>query len=187
MESLDSETFRALVDHSPCIVIGLDASGLIRWCNKALWECLGYTKGDLIQNNITDFCPDTENQGRIRRLISLTELQHEVFDFDVTLQSHDLNRIELLLNSAAVGRDVDGESAGIICFGKDATKQRMLEKEVQRASEESRALFDLSSLPVFGVDHRGIIDVWNSRLAAITGVSSEVFVAQSAANGMLEE
>jgi PAS domain S-box-containing protein len=169
----DSESFRLALEYSPCLVIDLDVNGFIRWCNKAFFECTSFVSSDLIQKDITDFCPDTRNQDRFRELITLTQSRNEIFDFDVVIQTHNFDRIELVVNSVII-RDSNGQSTGIICFGKDATEQRSLEKGVSLAAEESRALFDLSSLPVFGVDFRGVVDVWNARLAALTGVSTHV-------------
>ena len=170
---LDCGSISEIVDCTPCSIFGLSCSGEIQWCNKAFRERSQYDKAELEQKSIFALCPDIENQERFRRLLLETESGKETLELDVEIRCGDFERLALTINSA-VHRDADGRVSGAVCFGRDATRQRQLEEAAKQAAEEQRALFDLSSLPVFGVDHRGAVDVWNSRLAEITGVASEV-------------
>ena len=143
------------------------------WCNTAFSERTAYGKAELDKKSVAELCPDAENEDRFRLLISETVAGKEVSEFDVAIQSKEFERIELATRTAA-SRDSAGLIAGIVCFCNDVTAQRRLEADARQAAQEQRALFDLSSLPIFGVDHRGAVDVWNARLAAVTGISSQV-------------
>ena len=173
LSTLDSDPFLKFADYSPCIIIGLCSNGNIRWCNKAFLETSGYCKNEVHDKPITSFSPTAESQDRFRTLIHDINLGQEVSGLSVVIQCHDFDHIALTLNSV-VSRDPDGHIAGAICFCKDTTKQKALEKNLEQAAQESLAVFDLSKSPVFGVDHRGAVSIWNAPLAALTSVPAEV-------------
>ena len=74
-------------------------------------------------------------------------------------------RIEVLLN-ATTRRDEHGKVIGVVGIGQDITGRIAQEREYSK-------LIDTANAPIFGVDNKGQVNVWNQCAMRLVGYSPE--------------
>ena len=80
-------------------------------------------------------------------------------------------RLEVLLN-ATTRRDGRGNIIGVVGIGQDITGRLAQEREYTR-------LIDTANAPIFGVDTRGRVSVWNKCATRLLGYGAEEVVGRS--------
>ena len=80
-------------------------------------------------------------------------------------------RIEILLN-ATTRRDEHGKVIGVVGIGQDITARLAQEREYSK-------LIDSANAPIFGVDNKGRVNVWNQCAMRLVGYSPEEVVSRT--------
>ena len=154
-----------------CIVLGLSTDGTVTMCNKFFLESTGFSREEVLNKQLSDvfIVPDQE---RLRQMISDTISGQEKINIELGVLCKNSCPLEISLNTAPV-ENSDGAVTGVFCFS-NCTAEKQASENSKRTEEEYRALMDVADEPIFGVDHTGAVNEWNSKLAAITGFTSEV-------------
>jgi PAS domain-containing protein len=96
---------------------------------------------------------------------------NETANFEFPLITKSGTRVEILLN-ATTRRDEHGRVIGVVGIGQDITARIAQEQEYIR-------LIDTANAPIFGVDQRGLVNVWNRCASRVTGYGREEVMGQN--------
>ncbi|KAA3614710.1 MAG: PAS domain S-box protein [Calditrichaeota bacterium] len=151
------EQYRILFDLSPSGIVLEDAEGVILEVNPAYCESVGYTKEELIGNNVKMLThPDAINNvsENISRLIAGETLVHteKSCKKDGSACYMELNEKKIVLPN---GDD------GVLCLANDISQQRMLENQ----------LLHTQKMEAIGTLAGGIAHDFNNILASVIGYS----------------
>jgi PAS domain S-box-containing protein len=164
-------------DRSPVFVFGISSDGCICMHNGAFEESSGFDPSELANRSITEMCADAENQDRCQQMIENVTTSKEIRNFVLALSTKNSTKLEIIVLNATMSTHSDGLASSIIVFAKEAKDHMMLKPQAHVPLVQAE-LLKLISEPIFGVDQRGIIDVWNHRLSAITDIPAEVSMAR---------
>jgi len=92
----------------------------------------------------------------------------ETANFEFPLITKGGVRLEVLLN-ATTRRDEHGKIIGVVGIGQDITARLAQEREYAK-------LIDSANAPIFGVDNKGRVNVWNQCAMRLVGYSPEEVV-----------
>ena len=95
----------------------------------------------------------------------------ETANFEFPLITKGGARIEVLLN-ATTRRDEHGKVIGVVGIGQDITARLAQEREYSK-------LIDSANAPIFGVDNKGRVNVWNQCAMRLVGYSPEEVMEHS--------
>ena len=98
----------------------------------------------------------------------------ETANFEFPLMTKAGARIEILLN-ATTRRDEHGKIIGVVGIGQDITARLAQEREYSK-------LIDSANAPIFGVDNKGRVNVWNQCAMRLVGYSPEEVVSSTQAS-----
>ena len=114
----------------------------------------------LVQEFITQ-----DYQESVQEVLQRALQGQETANFEFPLHTKNGARIEILLN-ATPRRDEHGRVIGVVGIGQDITARIAQEREYVR-------LIDTANAPIFGVDERGLVNVWNQCASNVTGFGAE--------------
>jgi PAS domain S-box-containing protein len=156
---------------SSCIVLGLSTDGTVIMCNKFFLETTGFSREEVLNKQLSEVfaVPDQE---RLKQILGDTLSGQEKNNIELGMLCKNSRRLEISLSTAPV-ENSDGAVTGVFCFSS-STAEKQAKEDIKRTDEEYRALMDVADEAIFGVDHTGAVNEWNSKLAAITGFTSEV-------------
>ena len=97
---------------------------------------------------------------------------HETSNFDCHVFTKNHRRLEVLLNITP-RTDESGRIVGMLGVGQDITERRQVEMEKTQVAQELQTLIDTANAPIFGIDAQGLVNVWNTKTAEITGFSRD--------------
>ena len=89
----------------------------------------------------------------------------ETENFEFPLITKNGVRIEVLLN-ATTRRDEQGNIIGVVGIGQDITGRIAQEREYSK-------LIDTANAPIFGVDTKGSVNVWNQCARKLVGYNTD--------------
>ena len=89
----------------------------------------------------------------------------ETANFEFPLITKNGVRIEVLLN-ATTRRDEQGNVIGVVGIGQDITGRIAQEREYSK-------LIDTANAPIFGVDTKGRVNVWNQCARKLVGYNTD--------------
>jgi PAS domain S-box-containing protein len=142
------ERYRELVENANDIVFTLDLEGNMTSVNKAVESVTGYSRGELVGMNLTDFLTP-ESVASAHRMTQRKLAGEERTNYEVDVRTKDGHLVTLEISSRLLMRK--GEPAGIQGVARDITSRRRAEEALrevdQRAlSEYERLLERISSL-----------------------------------------
>ncbi len=161
------EYFRSLIENALDIITVLDIDGTVRYGSPSFERVLGYEPRALEgQNLFTLVHPEDRN-------LLDTTLEHGAQNpgaaqrivFRIRHQNEDWLVLE------AIGKRFEKEStvAGYVLNSRDITERKRSEEAVRQANETLRAVIEMSPLPIYTLDHNGIVRTWNSSAQKIFG------------------
>ena len=89
----------------------------------------------------------------------------ETANFEFPLVTKAGARLEVLLN-ATTRRDAQNRVTGVVGIGQDITARIAQEQEYSR-------LIDTANAPIFGIDRKGLVNVWNRNASKLMGFAGE--------------
>ncbi len=95
----------------------------------------------------------------------------ETANFEFPLMTKAGVRLEVLLN-ATTRRDEKGDIIGVVGIGQDITGRIAQEREYSK-------LIDSANAPIFGVDNKGNVTIWNQCAVKLVGYSTDEVMGQS--------
>jgi two-component system cell cycle sensor histidine kinase/response regulator CckA len=168
---LDQTRFlNQVIDTNPQLVFVKDWSGRFTLANKAVADLYGTTVAHLIGRTDADF---NSNAGEVRAFV---EADREVMskrrvkvipEEPVTSDQGRTVRWFHTIKTPLVGRD--GSCTGVLGLSTDVTARHHAERELRRASDELRTLFDASPLAICSLTSDGYVRSWNPAAERLFG------------------
>ena len=118
---------------------------------------------NLVQEFITQ-----DYQNSVQDVLQKALQGNETANFEFPLITKGGVRLEVLLN-ATTRRDEHGKIIGVVGIGQDITARLAQEREYAK-------LIDSANAPIFGVDNKGRVNVWNQCAMRLVGYSPEEVV-----------
>lgn len=157
--------YHTLFSSLPTGILFIDLNGIILEVNDAICEILGYTKDELVGQNVRMLSFDKTYQSiesNIKNIIESKRLQHLVKNLrkDGTICYLELTETVIQLENG---------KTGILSIAKDATETKLAEDALFKTEEKLRALIQSDILGTMLSDRRGNIIEVNDAFLKITG------------------
>merc|ERR1711871_1520473 len=107
----------------------------------------------------------------VKQVLDRALMGEEAANFEFPLITKDGKRVEVLLNATS-RRDARDDITGVVGIGQDITQFLSQQQEYTRLIENANA-------PIFGVSRDGKVNIWNQKIAQITGFAPNVVLGQS--------
>jgi len=142
-----------LIDTANAPIIGVDAEGIVNIWNQCAMQMVGYSTEQVIgQDFVREFITD-DFKTAVKNVLDKALHGKETANFEFPLITIEGDRIDVLLN-ATTRRDEYGNIIGVVGIGQDNTERLAKVRE-------SIKLIDNVNAPIFGVDIRGRVNMWN--------------------------
>ncbi|TMW62665.1 hypothetical protein Poli38472_005283 [Pythium oligandrum] len=154
------QEYSRLIDTANAPIFGVDMGGLVNIWNKKAVEITQFTTEDVMGRDLVQEFISEEYRFAVGLVLSqaLNGVQTANFNFPLITQSG--RRVEILLNATPRYNEL-GEIVGVVGIGQDITDRIAQEQEYAR-------LIDTANAPIFGVDEKGHVNIWNKKAADIT-------------------
>merc|ERR1719478_763225 len=119
----------------------------------------------LVDNFIT---PD--QRVRVRVVLEDACQGKETANFEFPLVTKDGTRFDVLLN-ATTRRDKAGNPIGVVGVGQDISELNKVAAQAKFVADDLTRLIDTANAPIFGVNVKGEVTVWNRKAADLSGFS----------------
>jgi PAS domain S-box-containing protein len=168
---LESEKrFRTMFELSPAGIILIDEKGLIIEVNSSFCETLGYSREELLSNNIRLFASE-DKEGRIEEniaeILSGKTLKHEVTNF-----TKDGTTCEIALYETMIILP-DGKP-GILSVSNDITEKKRSQEKMRTLSRALESIGECVSI----TDHNDNILFLNNAFCKTYGYSQEELIGK---------
>ena len=164
-----AQELQTFIDTANAPIFGIDAHGLVNeWNNKAA-EITKFSREEVLGKDLVEVYISLDYRASVRQVLS-NALQGQVTaNFEFPLCTKDNKCVEVLLN-ATPRTDASGRIVGMLGVGQDITERKQVEAEKTRVALELQTFIDTANAPIFGIDAAGLVNEWNIKLAAITGM-----------------
>ena len=159
------ELYATLMATLPDAVLFTDNNGKILFINEAGLKIGGYTREDLIENNIMFFIAAEDQQRAIRDMMLMYEQDMPPEDYHLILK--DGRKLLFEINGNLL-RDADGSPYGAVFVCRDLTERKRVEEARLRLEERLRRA---EKMEVLGTLAGGVAHDLNNVLGVLTGYS----------------
>ncbi|CAI5702505.1 unnamed protein product [Peronospora effusa] len=161
---IQEKEYSRLIDTANAPIFGVDSNYKVIIWNKKAAAITEYTNEDTIGQDLFKFISEDYRDAVAKVFLKALEGAGTA-NFDFPLITKSGRRLEILLN-ATPKYDHFGNISGAVGIGQDITDRRAQEQEYTR-------LIDTANAPIFGVDERGCVNIWNRKAADTTQYSNE--------------
>jgi PAS domain S-box-containing protein len=142
-----SALFEWIINSTEEAVISKDLNGTILTWNKAAEKIFGYTKDEIISQNISILFPDDlqlEESKLIEKVLSDQVVDH----YETRRVKKDGSIIDVSLTLSPI-KDISGEIIGVSKILRNITEKVKASKELEESEKKYRNLFDSNPMPMF--------------------------------------
>eukprot|EP00986_Skeletonema_menzelii_P010008 scaffold4700_cov111-Skeletonema_menzelii.AAC.1 len=157
--------YSKLIDNANAPIFGVDTFGRVNVWNKCARKIVGYTLDEVMGKNLVQEFITNEYKAAVSTVLNLALQGQETANFEFPLITKHGIRIEVLLN-ATTRRDEQGHVIGVVGIGQDITGRIAQEREYSK-------LIDTANAPIFGVDTKGSVNVWNQCARKLVGYNTD--------------
>ncbi|MFQ3248116.1 MAG: PAS domain S-box-containing protein [Arenicella sp.] len=186
-ELVSQKELMQFIDTANAPIFGIDAHGSINEWNKQSEKITGYTKAEVLgQNLVANFITD-EYKVAVGEVLNKALEGEETANYEFLLYTKSGERVDVLLNSTT-RRDATGKIVGVVGVGQDITELNKVRLEQASIALDLTLLVDTANAPIFGIDAHGSINEWNKQSEKITGYTkAEVLGQNLVANFITDE
>jgi PAS domain S-box-containing protein len=167
-----------LIDTANAPIFGIDANGLVNEWNRKAAEITGYTKEEVIGQDLVRKFITAEFQESVNEVLQNALLGRETANFEFPLYTIRGDPVDILLN-AATRRGPDNEIVGVVGVGQNITELKQEKLEMSRIAQDLMRLIDYANAPIFGIDTKGRVNEWNRKSVEITGYRREDVIGKN--------
>ena len=160
------EMYRSVMEASYQPIVVYDLDGLATFINPAFTRVFGWTPEELIGRQI-DFVPEEEKELTVRQVRQCLA-EGKLSDFETRRFTKSGELIEVNI-SAAVHKDKDGETRGVVVNLNDISDRKRAEKELKKSEAYYRSLFENTGAAACIFSDDTIIRSCNTEYANLTG------------------
>ena len=100
----------------------------------------------------------------------------DTYNAELALRTKSGSRVDLLLSISTSSSDGAVGTGGAVAVGHDITLRKQAEG---RAEHELQAFISEANAPIFGIDTAYNVNVWNDKIATITGYPADEVVGKT--------
>ena len=160
-----------MIDTANAPIFGVDTDGRVNVWNQCARKLVGYTMDEVIGKNLVQEFITKEYKSAVKSVLDKAMRGKETANFEFPLITKNGIRIEVLLN-ATTRRDEQGNVIGVVGIGQDITGRIAQEREYSK-------LIDTANAPIFGVDNKGQVNVWNQCAMRLVGYNTHEVMGHS--------
>ncbi|RLN98606.1 hypothetical protein BBJ28_00008324 [Nothophytophthora sp. Chile5] len=157
--------YSRLIDTANAPIFGVDSEGRVNIWNKKAVEIMQYSTDEVLGENLVEKFITEDYRMAVNAVLSKALAGTETANFEFPLITKAGRRVEILLNATPRFNE-RGNVIGMVGIGQDITDRIAQEQEYARLIEKANA-------PIFGVDAKGLVNIWNRKTAEITQFSKE--------------
>ncbi|GLE00417.1 hypothetical protein PINS_up009174 [Pythium insidiosum] len=154
------QEYTRLIDKANAPIFGVDVNGCLNIWNRKSAEITQYTTEEVLGENLVSKFISEDYRQAVAGVLSKALQGDESANFEVPLITKTGRKVIFLLNATA-RFDQHGHIVGVVGIGQDITDRIAQEQEYTR-------LIDTANAPIFGVDVKGCVNIWNKKAAEIT-------------------
>lgn len=128
------QLYADLYENLPDMYHSINREGTIVSCNNTESEFLGYSKNEIIGQNILKLYPENQHLIITKRLKNIFDNGKEIKDIDEVMQKKDGMLIDVSVNSSLV-YGVDNKPVLVRVVARDITNQKKLEQKIIQAQK----------------------------------------------------
>jgi PAS domain S-box-containing protein len=166
-----------LIDTANAPIFGIDADGLVNVWNKMASKITGFSNKEVMGRNLVEEFITPDYRKPVKDVFDKALAGSESANFEFPLITKGKKRVEVLLNATS-RRDATDAIIGVVGIGQDITERNAQEQEYMR-------LIDTANAPIFGIDARGCVNVWNNMAEKITGFSTDEVMGHNLVEGFI--
>ncbi|KAJ8575708.1 hypothetical protein ON010_g3506 [Phytophthora cinnamomi] len=164
------QEYSRLIDTANAPIFGVDGEGRVNIWNKKAAEIMQYSTNEVVGENLVEKFITEDYREAVGAVLSKALDGTETANFEFPLVTKAGRRVEILLNATPRFNE-HGTVIGMVGIGQDITDRIAQEQEYARLIEKANA-------PIFGVDSKGLINIWNHKTAEMTRFSKEEAVGK---------
>ncbi|RLN50702.1 hypothetical protein BBJ28_00022624, partial [Nothophytophthora sp. Chile5] len=159
------QEYSRLIDTANAPIFGVDSEGRVNIWNKKAAEIMQYSTDEVLGENLVEKFITEDYRMAVDAVLAKALAGTETANFEFPLITKAGRRVEILLNATPRFNE-HGHVMGMVGIGQDITDRIAQEQEYSRLIEKANA-------PIFGVDAKGLVNIWNRKTAEITQYSKE--------------
>lgn len=160
-------------------IFGLDIMGHVTVWNHAMEALSGFAADEVINQPLSTVWSDDDVT--VQKILQCNPSEH----YCVTVSTKTRKAMTLKLKLSAQRNRETGESVGVVCFVEEVpltNGNSGLGSLKNGHVEANNSFVDEANALVFGVDHDGIVNLWNETSAQVLGYTKE----EATGKGLLE-
>ncbi|OQS02902.1 hybrid signal transduction histidine kinase [Thraustotheca clavata] len=164
-EKISSEhVYSRILERANAPIFGVDTHGKINIWNKKAAEITQYAPEEVMGLDLVDTFISPDYRQAVGAVLSEALNGIETANFEFLLDTKSGTRQVAILLNATSRYDEVGNVVGVVGIGQDITDRVAQEQEYAR-------LIDKANAPIFGVDEKLRVNIWNRKIAEITQYS----------------
>jgi len=163
--------YSKLIDTANAPIFGVDNKGQVNVWNQCAMRLVGYSPEEVMGHSLVEEFITKDYQASVQMVLDQALTGKETANFEFPLMTKANVRLDVLLN-ATTRRDEQGNIIGVVGIGQDITGRIAQEREYSK-------LIDTANAPIFGVDNKGQVNVWNQCAMELVGYSTEEVMGHS--------
>lgn len=171
--------YSKLIDSANAPIFGVDTNRHIVIFNKKAAEISEYWPGEVMGSDLVSCLISEDYQDEVAAVFEKALQGVETANFEFPMITKNGRKVEILLN-ATPRYDHLGQIVGVVGIGQDITERIVQEQEYSR-------LIDTANAPIFGVDEKNRVTIWNKKAATTTEYSHREAMGQDLVSFIAEE
>jgi len=163
---------RSLIEASLDPLVTISPDGTIRDVNKAAVRITGFTRGELIGTDFSNYFTEPE---KAKAGYETVFRDGSVTDYELQIR-HRNGTVTPVLYNASIFRDDAGNVVGVFAAARDITERKKADEAVKRAGAYNRSLIEASLDPLVTISPDGTISDVNAATVDVTGFSREELI-----------
>ena len=150
----DREKYRYLVETAKAIILRLDLSGQIEFCNEYAEQFYGYVHGELVGKPLVGtLVPEKDLEGQsMKRYIGKLLMNPTAHPFNEAMNVRKNGEIVWVAWANQPILAGDGTMVGLLCVGTDITDRKLMEESLRQREKQYRLLAENVSDVIWGLD-----------------------------------
>jgi PAS domain S-box-containing protein len=173
--------YRELVENANSIILRMDKTGNITFCNEFAQHFFGYSEDEILGKNVVGtIVPEVESTGRdLRALIEDIGINPDRYINNINENvRRDGDRVWVAWTNKPV-LDKNGHVLEVLCIRNDITERKLSEEKRKDSEQLLQSIIQGYPIPAFmiGKDHRVIH--WNRALEEVSGIGTSTVIGTS--------
>ena len=150
----DRRKYRYLVETAKSIILRLDLTGQVEFCNEYAEQFYGYGHGELASKPLVGtLIPEKDLEGQsMKRYIGKLLMNPSAHPFNETMNMRKNGEIVWVAWANQPILAADGTMVGLLCVGTDITDRKLMEESLRQREKQYRLLAENVSDVIWGLD-----------------------------------